>query len=142
MTMSSRMREEFYDRFRGRCYYCGKPLLPDLGGHEDGRDWLVLPERHMIIEHMWPKSRGGSDDVANLVPSCAPCNTLKGSLMSEEFRLLLGMIAGKWRFFFPNEMPDEFYPERDCIVVVSKEFRRSMLRHNFPLGYWEGDITA
>ncbi|MES5821752.1 RNA-guided endonuclease IscB [Streptomyces sp. RG80] len=31
------------------------------------------------IEHVRPRSRGGSDRIANLVPACVPCNTAKGA---------------------------------------------------------------
>lgn len=136
MTMSSKVRRQLYEWFGGRCYYCGKPLLPDTGPHHDGRDWLVVPELNMITEHMWPKSRGGTDVVDNLASSCAPCNTLKGSFMPEEFRLLLAMRSGKWPYYFLSEKPCELWPERDGIMVVSKTYHRSMLAHNFPYGYW------
>lgn len=42
-----------------RCAYCG-----------DG-------ERALIREHVVPLSAGGTNDIANLVPACQPCNARK-----------------------------------------------------------------
>ncbi len=42
-----------------RCNYCGKPAS----------GW----------DHMVPKSKGGSDDRANLIPCCLKCNRKKGA---------------------------------------------------------------
>ena len=52
-----------------RCYYCELPLL------------LNEAQR----EHMVPLARGGTDLIANIVPSCARCNLAKGTMTVEEF---------------------------------------------------------
>jgi len=51
----------------GRCAYCGnvRPLEP---------------------EHKIPLSRGGSNDISNIVPACRRCNAKKHKLTDEEFR--------------------------------------------------------
>lgn len=46
----------------GRCVYCNE------GVREELRTW----------EHLWPKSRGGSNGYGNLLPACAPCNHRRG----------------------------------------------------------------
>lgn len=38
------------------------------------------------VDHQTPRSRGGSDDISNLVPACAECNVSKGSMTVEEWR--------------------------------------------------------
>lgn len=38
------------------------------------------------IEHVLPRSRGGTDDRSNLVLACGPCNLAKGSLTGDEYR--------------------------------------------------------
>ncbi|MET9255662.1 RNA-guided endonuclease IscB [Streptomyces sp. NPDC003717] len=42
-------------------------------------------EGPLNVEHVRPRSRGGSDRSANLVLACAPCNRAKGSRPVEEF---------------------------------------------------------
>jgi hypothetical protein len=61
--------EEFKDKCvacDSRCVYCGQelPLVPD---------------------HATPLSRGGSNDLSNIVPSCSHCNFRKGTLTYNEF---------------------------------------------------------
>ena len=53
-----------------RCGYCGC----------DGR---------LTRDHDVPLSRGGSNDISNIVPACGRCNSSKRNLTAEEFR--------KWR---------------------------------------------
>jgi 5-methylcytosine-specific restriction endonuclease McrA len=44
------------------CQYCGGPAT--------------------TVDHVIPLARGGTDDLANLVPACAVCNGRKGALKS------------------------------------------------------------
>lgn len=69
-----------FEKTGGTCWYCARILSPFS-------DWEV--------EHQIPTSRGGSNDISNLVPSCKNCNRLKGARTVEEFRnyLKLRMLA-------------------------------------------------
>jgi len=51
----------------GCCIYCG-------------RDDLTLTEDHKV-----PLSRGGSDDITNIVPACRPCNSRKHTRTAHEY---------------------------------------------------------
>ena len=54
----------------GRCWYCG-----------------ITPEQELLtLDHMFPKSKGGSSGDGNLVPACVYCNSKKGDMLVEEFR--------------------------------------------------------
>lgn len=48
----------------GLCVYCG----------------CDLTTKTMTVDHVIPRARGGRNELSNLVPSCAPCNSRKGSL--------------------------------------------------------------
>jgi len=48
-----------------RCQYCGNT-------------------RHLTLDHVVPRSRGGSTSWENVVTSCAPCNVRKGSSLPHE----------------------------------------------------------
>ena len=52
-------RRAVFARDRHRCQYCGS-------------------ERHLTVDHVVPRSKGGTDTWDNLVTSCAPCNRKKG----------------------------------------------------------------
>jgi len=60
------LRAYLLNKWEGKCAYCGK-------------------EGSLEIEHLVPRSRGGSNRVSNLVVACRACNTKKGTQTLEEF---------------------------------------------------------
>ncbi|MFH7321407.1 RNA-guided endonuclease IscB [Desulfurivibrio sp. D14AmB] len=65
------VREYLLEKFSRTCAYCGAKNLP------------------LEIEHVVPRSRGGSDRVSNLTLACRECNIAKGNQLVEVF------LAGK-----------------------------------------------
>jgi hypothetical protein len=63
--------DELFDGQRGLCFYCGQLL------------------RDFHIDHKIPVSRGGSNDISNIVISCALCNRRKYTKTAEEFIALI-----------------------------------------------------
>ncbi len=65
--MGYKIREYLLEKFQRKCAYCGKENVP------------------LEIEHITPKSRGGSNTVDNLAIACHSCNQKKNNLTAEEF---------------------------------------------------------
>lgn len=61
------VREYLLEKFNRQCIYCGKRNIP------------------LEVEHIIPKSRGGSNRVDNLGIACRECNESKGNMTAEEF---------------------------------------------------------
>ena len=61
------IRNYLLEKHGRKCFYCGKTV----SGFE--------------VEHMLPKSKGGSNRIDNLTLSCHDCNEKKGTLTAEEF---------------------------------------------------------
>lgn len=61
------VREYLVEKYHRTCAYCGKTNVP------------------LQVEHIVPKSRGGSDRVSNLTLSCQKCNQKKGNMTADEF---------------------------------------------------------
>jgi 5-methylcytosine-specific restriction endonuclease McrA len=61
------VREYLLEKWGRRCAYCGKTGVP------------------LQIEHIQPKSRGGTDRVSNLTLACDPCNGRKTNRTVAEF---------------------------------------------------------
>jgi hypothetical protein len=61
------VREYLLAKFGRTCLYCGATNTP------------------LNIDHVHPRSRGGSDRVSNLVLACIPCNQAKSNQPVEEF---------------------------------------------------------
>ena len=64
------IREYLAEKFNHRCCYCGI---------EQGQ------RRKFEVEHIVPKSRGGSNRISNLAWSCHECNQGKGNMTAEEY---------------------------------------------------------
>ena len=76
------------------CYYCGAEIDENP---ENYHPWVL--KKH--IEHVYPKSKGGTDDLENLVPACIDCNRAKNTMTPEEWkRLALSfMMSGNYTGF-------------------------------------------
>jgi hypothetical protein len=61
------MREYLLEKWGRKCAYCGKENVP------------------LEIEHMTPKTRGGSNRESNLAIACHDCNQKKGDMTAAEF---------------------------------------------------------
>ncbi len=61
------VREYLLEKFGRKCCYCRKENVP------------------LEVEHIIPKSRGGTDRVDNLCLACRDCNERKGNQTAEEF---------------------------------------------------------
>ncbi len=61
------VKEYLLDKWERKCAYCGKTTVP------------------LEVEHIVPKSRGGTDRVSNLTLSYRTCNQKKGDQTAEEF---------------------------------------------------------
>jgi hypothetical protein len=56
--LSKKMRFEVFKRDSFKCQYCGKSA----------------PDVVLEVDHIVPKSKGGTDDILNLITSCFDCN--------------------------------------------------------------------
>lgn len=87
----------------GRLYHpvITEQVISKLAERQSGvyrRFWSAVVARHgcacvycglsvdMTLDHVIPRSRGGSDSVDNLVPACRSCNSSKGARTPDEWR--------------------------------------------------------
>jgi 5-methylcytosine-specific restriction endonuclease McrA len=61
------VREYLLEKWQRTCAYCGKTGIP------------------LQVEHIQPRSRGGTDRISNLALACEPCNRRKGNRAIEVF---------------------------------------------------------
>lgn len=69
MKRKKRLRELF-ELQRGKCAYCEKDMDITRTNTPDAPS----------LDHVIPKSSGGTNDAFNLVCACVDCNSRKGSL--------------------------------------------------------------
>ena len=63
-------RRAVFARDRYRCQYCGS-------------------DKHLTVDHVVPRSKGGDDSWENVVTSCAPCNLRKGDRLPHAANMTL-----------------------------------------------------
>ncbi len=68
-THTAQQIREQYERQKGRCYYCQQKVK-----------W----SKHHV-DHVIPLSRGGSNDISNLVIACPTCNLSKNDRLPHEW---------------------------------------------------------
>ena len=66
-------RHNVYLRDRGKCSYCG----------------LKIPENKATIDHIVPKSKGGTTNFLNVTTACISCNLKKDSKTLKEASMIL-----------------------------------------------------
>ena len=111
MAISKAIRQKVYEKYNGRCAYCGRKIR-----YED------MQVDHFIAKRGWNES--GTDDISNLMPSCRMCNHYKRANTLETFRIYIQEIPRKLRNNYiykvgvaygnviENVKPIEFYFEK------------------------------
>ena len=99
------------ERYRRRCVYCGCSNVP------------------FEIDHVLPRSRGGSNRVSNLVLSCHACNHAKDNQTAEEFG-------------YPEIQEQASKPLADAAANATRFALVEALREmDLPIGTWSGGRT-
>lgn len=112
------VREYLLEKWQRRCAYCDAENVP------------------LEVEHVVPRSKGGSNRVSNLTLACRPCNERKGNRPVHEFlsrqpkrlkRILAGLKA----------------PLRDAAAVNASRYAigRVLKGTGLPVSFWSGGRT-
>lgn len=100
-------KEAIFRRDEYRCIYCGASSI------EDGVK--------LHLEHIYPISKGGKEDLFNLATSCERCNTKKNALILPE-----NLILRIWER--NNKLNEQFLSkEYDELAKIFKENIRQRL---------------
>ena len=75
MGICGKTRVKLADRAGWSCGWCAQKTRRDMG-------W----QNSATIEHMTPKSQGGTNKLENLMSACARCNRLRGTQAVDKFR--------------------------------------------------------
>ena len=83
---------------------------PDWDWVCDGCDTRIENPRYFEVDHDVPSSKGGSDDLSNLVLICGPCNRTKSNKMTRA------------------ELRNHNWEQKNMAEQVRSKFRRGVLR--------------
>ena len=131
MAVSKKIRFEVFKRDGFRCAYCGKGP----------------PEVTLECDHINPKSKGGKDDINNLITACFDCNRGKRNIildkspakLQENYEILQEKEAqlAEYHKFIKKierriakeiEKVDEAYNENFSEYSLSDKFKRGTVK--------------
>ena len=106
------VREYLLEKWQRTCAYCGKTNVP------------------LEIEHLTPRSRGGSNRVSNLTLACTPCNQKKGNRTAAEFG-------------YPGLQAKAQAPLKDAAAVNAIRYAigNAIRSIGLPTAFWSGGRT-
>lgn len=112
------LREYLLEKWQRKCAYCGAVDIP------------------LQIEHIHPKSKGGSNRASNLTLACEKCNQAKGNMPVEVFLKDEPAILKKI-------LSQAKAPLRDAAAVNATRYAiGNMLKaFNLPVSFWSGGRT-
>lgn len=99
MSFNSTTKKILYDKSNGVCVLCGSPIK-----YEDA-----------TIDHIVPRSRGGTNDLSNLRCLCERCNRLKDNSLDSELKQSI-----------TNILAEELY--RNPMTELSNQLIRCIVR--------------
>ena len=102
------VKKALYQQQRGRCNYRGRT-------HRIG---------YLEIDHMWPVSRGGTNELENLQLLCIPCNMRKGIQTDDEFRDRYWRLLPEDDSIPTPPIPQEVFSEETQLTRASREVRQ------------------
>lgn len=109
--MDKKQRLQVYNKYNGRCAYCGRKIT----------------YKEMQVDHIRPKYIFGSklpkeelESISNYNPSCRMCNYRKGTLSIAEFREEIRLQAERAMKSFACRMTMaygllDYHPEKEVI---------------------------
>jgi len=104
------VRAYLLHKYKYRCAYCGKTDCP------------------FELDHIWPKSRGGSDRISNLALSCRACNQWKGNRTATE--------CGH-----PQVQAQTSLKDAAAINAIRYQLVECLRVFGLPIGTWTGGRT-
>ena len=73
MKITNSEKTYIYERDGRKCFYCKKDLK----------------YRQVTLDHYLPKSKGGKEEIYNLVLCCRKCNKLKGNRIPKDYKKMI-----------------------------------------------------
>lgn len=108
IVIPKKVREFVLGKYLRRCAYCG----------------IELNIFNSVIDHTTPLSRGGTNEIYNLTPSCSYCNARKSTKNHQEF----------WEFL--NRKIDENWLKRAACNYPVYEYLEDEKKYILHF-YWE-----
>lgn len=96
--INKKTREEVYNKFNGKCAYCGE----DIQYKDMQVDHMISQFHYKIKKHTKYTDNEDMNHIDNLLPACRVCNKWKSSHSVEQFRKEIKEQLRRLREYNPN----------------------------------------
>lgn len=106
MTLNKKQRQIVFDKYGGRCAYCGCEL--EKGWHADHlepcrrivkTESVLQPEGYKKVERLIGYSNPDANHINNYMPACPSCNINKHSDTIERFRASIAQYVNSLNLY-------------------------------------------
>lgn len=111
--MGAKLRFEVFKRDSFKCQYCGNSS----------------PEVILHVDHIQPVSKGGADELINLITSCQGCNLGKGDRLIDDKASLEKQRAVLDELTIRREQLEMMIQWRDGLVKIDDEYVEVLVDH-------------
>lgn len=111
IKISKKTKGEVFSKTNNRCYYCGIDL-----------DFFNFPAKNAaVIDHVIPVSKGGKNNMENLVGSCNSCNGRKKDKDIKDFKDMMQSKSKEYEiihslYFIRANLTPRFSYEIETII--------------------------
>lgn len=156
-----RIRKALTRRDGHTCVWCGREMY----AFKNNRNHRRRHPAGITIEHLHPRSQGGSDQLNNLALACRGCNELRGNLPLDEWLLIAQMprmdVLGPLGVQVPHmtrsglrivtesyvssilmQMPTAHPNRHQLSKREASRVRHQLLKRDGPSCVWCGDCTT
>jgi hypothetical protein len=114
IPFSRQIRIDVWSMTDGRCFYCGLRTNPFIT---------------FCIDHVYPVSRGGSNDIGNLVPCCRYCNASKRDSLLDDW-------SNNRKWYLSDEFRNGFHGLREWTIREHRMARLGLEWGDIPDDDW------
>ena len=113
-TISKAVRNAVYDRYNGRCGYCGCKIAM--------AEMQVDPIEAVYLHESDSGGTAALNDISNLMPACWMCNFYKSTYGIEKFREQLGLLPERLEKLFIYRMAKKYGLVREMNTPIKFYF--------------------
>ena len=106
MATSKKQRLIIFNKYGGRCAYCGNPItLKDFQvDHYFPKRCNNYYRKQLRLSYIDPKERFNAEDISNKMPSCKTCNHYKHSEWPESWRVTMKTLHTRIKKHYINRV--------------------------------------
>lgn len=98
-------RDLIIERDKGECYLCS----------------AIMADTHVVLDHIIPKSRGGTHAMNNLAVACRDCDARKGDHLLSELKWVSNEVKAKYATLAPERTHKKaLNPYREQLEIFLK----------------------